>query len=158
MRRNIIVSRTFSFLLVLSVAAVAVNASGAEPQLANVLPNVSFEEQTDGKPAHWKTHTWGGKGEFTLASTGRTGSTPWRSPRTRRPACPRPAPDHRRWRVRKPSALNGDEAHTGTPPHELDVSTRSGAYHLNLIITIYIYSGCIRLRNGIVNEFNEILF
>jgi alpha-N-arabinofuranosidase len=42
-------------------------------QAANLLPNPSFETQADGKPARWNTQTWGGRGTFEYAATGRTG-------------------------------------------------------------------------------------
>jgi putative heme-binding domain-containing protein len=40
----------------------------------NLLPNPSFEEQRDGRPAGWRTTTHGGRGEFALADLGHTGS------------------------------------------------------------------------------------
>jgi putative heme-binding domain-containing protein len=40
----------------------------------NVLPNSSFEEQRDGRPAGWRTTTHSGRGEFAVADTGHTGS------------------------------------------------------------------------------------
>ena len=48
-------------------------SNGQASQPTNLLPNASFEEQADGKPAEWGTQTWGGKGVFTYAETGRTG-------------------------------------------------------------------------------------
>ncbi len=45
----------------------------AGEQAANLLPNPSFEKQADGRPAGWKTQTWGGEGNFGYATTGRTG-------------------------------------------------------------------------------------
>ena len=42
-------------------------------QAANLLPNPSFEKGADGKPAGWRTQTWGGEGSFAYAATGRTG-------------------------------------------------------------------------------------
>jgi len=40
----------------------------------NLVPNASFEKADRGKPAQWKTYTWGGKGTFSYADTGRTGA------------------------------------------------------------------------------------
>jgi alpha-N-arabinofuranosidase len=45
----------------------------AERQAANLLPNPSFESQSDGRPAGWQTQTWGGEGTFGYAGAGRTG-------------------------------------------------------------------------------------
>jgi putative membrane-bound dehydrogenase-like protein len=44
------------------------------PATSNLIPNPSFEQATDGKPANWRTSTHSGRGELTLANTGRTGS------------------------------------------------------------------------------------
>ena len=41
---------------------------------ANLIPNSSFEQVTDGKPANWRTSTHSGRGELTTANTGHTGS------------------------------------------------------------------------------------
>jgi putative membrane-bound dehydrogenase-like protein len=41
---------------------------------ANLIPNSSFEEASDGKPVGWRTTTHSGRGELTLANTGHTGS------------------------------------------------------------------------------------
>jgi putative heme-binding domain-containing protein len=41
---------------------------------ANLISNSSFEEQTNGKPAGWRTATHSGRGELTLADTSHTGS------------------------------------------------------------------------------------
>jgi putative heme-binding domain-containing protein len=40
----------------------------------NLLPNSSFEEQRDGRPAGWRTMTHSGRGEFAVADLGHTGS------------------------------------------------------------------------------------
>jgi alpha-L-arabinofuranosidase len=48
------------------------SARGAEPP-ANVLPNASFEQQRDGRPAEWRTEKWGGDGVFQYANVGHTG-------------------------------------------------------------------------------------
>jgi putative heme-binding domain-containing protein len=40
----------------------------------NILPNSSFEEQSDGRPAGWKTMTHSGRGAFAVADLGHTGS------------------------------------------------------------------------------------
>jgi len=48
----------------------SVRAAADDPGL---LPNASFEAAADGLPVGWRTHVWGGKGEFTFADTGRTG-------------------------------------------------------------------------------------
>ncbi len=57
------------FVLLLTLAGIA----PAQPQAANLLPNASFEQGADGKPAEWTPHTWGGTGTFSYAETGRTG-------------------------------------------------------------------------------------
>jgi len=44
----------------------------AQPATAG-LPNASFEQQRDGRPAGWRTEKWGGDGVFEHASAGRTG-------------------------------------------------------------------------------------
>jgi len=44
-----------------------------EPPQANLIPNPSFEQQRDGRPAGWNTQTWRGKGKFVYAHIGRTG-------------------------------------------------------------------------------------
>jgi putative membrane-bound dehydrogenase-like protein len=41
---------------------------------ANLISNPSFEEQSDGRPAAWRTSTHSGRGQFALAETGRTGA------------------------------------------------------------------------------------
>lgn len=57
------------------VLAVVCGAAQAQQSTAvNTLPNGSFEEQSDGKPAQWTTATWGGAGEFVHAEVGRTGN------------------------------------------------------------------------------------
>ena len=69
--------RYFFLLLVWAVVlanAPAKTARAAQLQTANALPNASFEEQTDNKPAGWQTHKWGGSGQFSGAESGRTGS------------------------------------------------------------------------------------
>jgi putative membrane-bound dehydrogenase-like protein len=40
---------------------------------SNLIANPSFEEQRDGRPAGWRTSTHSGRGELTMADTGRTG-------------------------------------------------------------------------------------
>jgi putative heme-binding domain-containing protein len=40
---------------------------------ANLIPNSSFEDQSDGRPAGWRTTTHSGRGQFALAEIGRTG-------------------------------------------------------------------------------------
>jgi len=69
-----------NLILIASVLAFPAEAplgSAASPaaaeQGANLLPNPSFETQTDGQPAGWKTQTWGGEGAFGYADIGRTG-------------------------------------------------------------------------------------
>jgi len=57
-------------LLFLSACPMAIRS--AEDQ--NLIPNPSFEVERMGNPRGWSTGTWGGKGSFTYASTGRTGS------------------------------------------------------------------------------------
>ncbi len=49
-------------------------AGAAQESLPNLIRNASFEEATGEKPAGWTTQVWGGRGEFTFASIGRTGS------------------------------------------------------------------------------------
>ncbi|HUT09740.1 MAG TPA: alpha-L-arabinofuranosidase C-terminal domain-containing protein [Thermoguttaceae bacterium] len=48
-------------------------APAADDSAANLLPNPSFEEEADGKPAGWQTQSWSGEGEFGYAAAGRTG-------------------------------------------------------------------------------------
>jgi alpha-N-arabinofuranosidase len=43
-------------------------------QVANLLPNPSFENATGNAPTVWKAATWSGKGSFELAAVGKTGS------------------------------------------------------------------------------------
>ena len=45
-------------------------AAGAE----NTLPNPSFEDVADGKPAGWNTHLWGGDAVFEVAGIGHSGA------------------------------------------------------------------------------------
>src|SRR6185369_9685948 len=40
---------------------------------SNLIPNSSFEDQTDGKPRAWRTTTHGGRGQFALADIGHSG-------------------------------------------------------------------------------------
>ncbi len=40
----------------------------------NLIPNASFEELRDGKPAGWRTSTHGGRGEFSVADIGHSGT------------------------------------------------------------------------------------
>jgi len=40
----------------------------------NLLPNPSFEQLDDGKPAGWHTRVWGGEAAFEVAETGHSGS------------------------------------------------------------------------------------
>ncbi len=56
--------------VLLSIVAAPVTAAA---QAANLIPNPSFEQQTDGRPTTWRTHVWGGKGAFEYATGGRTG-------------------------------------------------------------------------------------
>jgi putative heme-binding domain-containing protein len=52
-----------------------VRSSVNEPPLrGNVLTNASFENEQDGRPQSWITVTHSGRGEFSLANTGRTGA------------------------------------------------------------------------------------
>ena len=55
------------------LALFSVPASRALETATNVLPNSSFEECSEGKPVAWREQTWGGKGTFSCADTGRTG-------------------------------------------------------------------------------------
>ncbi len=59
-------------LLWLAPAAFAA-PSAADERAANLLPNPSFEEEADGRPAGWKTHTFGGRANFEYVAEGRTG-------------------------------------------------------------------------------------
>ncbi len=58
-------------------AAVGCLGAAEEParkeQPVNLLPNASFEDAAGDKPASWASQTWGGKGVFEYAETGRTG-------------------------------------------------------------------------------------
>jgi putative heme-binding domain-containing protein len=49
----------------------AATASAESPN--NILPNSSFEEQSAGRPAGWKTMTHSGRGAFAVADLGHTG-------------------------------------------------------------------------------------
>jgi putative membrane-bound dehydrogenase-like protein len=51
----------------------AASASTDQPSAANLIPNSSFEELTDGRPNGWRTTTHSGRGELTVADVGRTG-------------------------------------------------------------------------------------
>ena len=57
-------------ILLLGIASVGF----AEPPADNLLPNPSFEDQSDGKPVAWETFSWLGTPTFEYAQTGRTGS------------------------------------------------------------------------------------
>ena len=48
-------------------------AGAADKALPDVMPNGSFEKAADGKPADWKSQTWGGNATFDYADMGRTG-------------------------------------------------------------------------------------
>src|SRR5204862_5258210 len=48
-------------------------AGSAGEVRANVLPNASFEEESNGRPVGWRTTTHSGRGEFSLADIGHTG-------------------------------------------------------------------------------------
>ena len=71
--------RLTTITLVLACFVVSLCSGGlaagpaAGEQASNLLPNPSFEKAADGKPAGWKTQTWGGEGNFGYATTGRTG-------------------------------------------------------------------------------------
>ncbi|MBN2473362.1 MAG: hypothetical protein JXB62_02045 [Pirellulales bacterium] len=54
-------------------AATGAATDDQDKQADNLLPNPSFEQEADRKPAEWKTEGWGGKGTFTYATAGRTG-------------------------------------------------------------------------------------
>ncbi len=56
--------------LLVTTAKPSTNASGTG---GNALPNSSFEEQTNSAPREWRTVTYSGKGEFSLADVARTG-------------------------------------------------------------------------------------
>jgi len=71
MNHRVIVPFVIAGLVLL--AGIAASAPAAEDQAPNLLPNPSFEDEADGKPAGWKTQAWGGKGTFGYAATGRTG-------------------------------------------------------------------------------------
>jgi putative membrane-bound dehydrogenase-like protein len=42
--------------------------------VANLIPNSSFEQQSDSKPTDWRTSTHSGRGQFALAEIGHSGS------------------------------------------------------------------------------------
>ncbi|MHC4177796.1 MAG: carbohydrate binding domain-containing protein, partial [Planctomycetota bacterium] len=67
----ILIASVLTWLTLASPGLAAPPAAGGQP--ANLLPNPSFENEADGKPAGWRTQTWGGKGTFAYADTGRTG-------------------------------------------------------------------------------------
>ena len=52
----------------------ATSATTDQPSAANLIPNSSFEELTDGRPNGWRATTHSGRGELTVADIGRTGS------------------------------------------------------------------------------------
>ncbi|MCI0745471.1 MAG: ThuA domain-containing protein [Verrucomicrobia subdivision 3 bacterium] len=52
---------------------VLTSATGASSP-ANLIPNASFEEVSDGKPRGWRTTTHSGRGELTVADFGRSGN------------------------------------------------------------------------------------
>ena len=58
-------------LLCLGCAAVA--GPAPKGRAANLLPNPSFEQVADGKPAGWAAASWAGKGECKAADVGHTG-------------------------------------------------------------------------------------
>ena len=47
---------------------------GSAESSGNLISNPSFEEQSDGRPAGWRTSTHSGRGQLTLADIGRTGA------------------------------------------------------------------------------------
>ena len=70
--RNPILTACLLGLLAAASLGLAAGPAAGE-QAANLLPNPSFEKAADGKPAGWKTQTFGGEGNFGYATTGRTG-------------------------------------------------------------------------------------
>ena len=69
MKHHLIGTRAALGLLILLGTA---HVGLAQPA-AETLPNGSFERQREGRPAGWRTQTWGGEGTFEYAGTGRTG-------------------------------------------------------------------------------------
>jgi putative membrane-bound dehydrogenase-like protein len=49
-------------------------ATASTESPANLIPNSSFEQLSDGKPTGWRTATHSGRGEWTVADIGHTGS------------------------------------------------------------------------------------
>ncbi len=73
MRRSAVQKSLLVAAAVLMAAApTALRAETAKPPV-NLLPNPSFEQENGQKPVGWKPATWGGKGVFSYAATGRTG-------------------------------------------------------------------------------------
>ncbi|HVR34513.1 MAG TPA: c-type cytochrome, partial [Methylomirabilota bacterium] len=50
------------------------SAGSTEPDPGNLISNPSFENETSGSPLEWRTVTHGGRADFALASSGRTGA------------------------------------------------------------------------------------
>ena len=48
-------------------------AAGSAETPANLIPNASFEDERDGRPAGWRATTHSGRGDFSLADIGHTG-------------------------------------------------------------------------------------
>ncbi|MGD8239968.1 MAG: carbohydrate binding domain-containing protein, partial [Armatimonadota bacterium] len=60
-------------LLPVALVLAACAGDRAEAQEPNLIPNGSFEDEEEGKPTGWATHTWGGEAAFAYADSGRTG-------------------------------------------------------------------------------------
>ena len=71
MKYHVIPTTLLLLLIALSGTEAVAQSNAKQPQ--NVLPNPSFEDKVDGAPASWKPSTWGGKGKFSHADSGRTG-------------------------------------------------------------------------------------
>ena len=65
--------RLFVFGVISLLFSHTVAVKAAE-QSQNLIANPSFEEADGNNPAGWRTEAWGGRGDFTYASIGRTGN------------------------------------------------------------------------------------
>ena len=62
-----------AFLRVVLASYKPAVSAAATDSLSNLVPNPSFEELRDGRPAGWRTVTHGGRGEFSVSKTAHSG-------------------------------------------------------------------------------------
>jgi len=62
-----------TMMIVFSLMAAGAAGVAQAQRTTDSLPNRSFEQARDGRPAGWQTQKWGGDGAFEYAAVGRTG-------------------------------------------------------------------------------------